>query len=189
MREGEVREMREHDIDEFTDSRLVICNLCKKELETDSEYCIRCPVHRLARIAFDYNNNICKKNVRPEDTYVTLSSLDGMVPYKDEWKYEHYDLYKKAGVFAIFIDDRLSYISKSRNILVNWLFITQTITNDIHEGKAKVYQELIREHYSGSKIGFGVLEFCYDVDNLDEELDDMKDKWIKYYKPRLNYIK
>lgn len=72
---------------------------------------------------------------------------------------------------------------------MNWLLITQTITNDIHEGKAKVYQELIKEYYSGSKIGFGVLEFCYDVDNLDKELDDIKEKWIRYYKPKLNYIK
>ena len=179
--------MREHDIDEFIDGRLVICNLCRKELGTNSEYCLRCTVHRLARIAFDYDNNISKRNVNPEDTHISLSSLDSMIPYEDEWKYEHYDLYKKAGVFGIFINGILSYIGKSRNILVNWLFITQTVTNDIHEVKAKIYQELIREHYSGSKISFRVIEFCYDTDNLDIKLENMKKKWIRYYKPPLNY--
>lgn len=176
--------MNDHDIGEFLDGRLVICRLCRKELNSNSEYCTRCQVHRLGSIAFDYNNNMTRKDVDPEDTLVSLSSLDGIIPYEDEWKYEHYSLFKKAGVFAVFINGILSYIGKSKNILVNWLFITQTITNDDGEGKARVYNELINEYFSGSKISFRVLEFCYDLD----ELDDMKEKWVRYYKPRLNFL-
>lgn len=174
--------MRERDIDEFIDSRLIICNLCRKELNSDSNYCLRCSIHRLANIAFDYDNNINKKNINEEDTYTSLKTLEDIIPYKDEWKYEHYRLYKKAGIFGIYVNNKLYYIGKSKNIFVNWLFMTQTIINKDIKGRALFYSWLIDEYLIGSNIGFEVIEFCYDL----EKLDDMKEKWINHYKPFLN---
>lgn len=95
--------------------------------------------------------------------------------------------YSSPGCYAIYIDDLLVYIGKSRNMLERLAQHIECIEQDTN--KSNKYRVLHEAHQSGHKIRFDVLFYCkkHYQDSIDAEIGKVEGELIRQYRPPLNY--
>lgn len=93
---------------------------------------------------------------------------------KDFEKYNH------PGIYAIYIDKKLVYIGKSRNMAIRVVSHVNEIENN---KKSNKYIQLYRAKQAGHEIRFDVIEI---LDQDDELLSREEAKLIRQYFPCLN---
>lgn len=95
--------------------------------------------------------------------------------------------YSSPGCYAIYIDDLLVYIGKSRNMLERLAQHIECIEQDAN--KSNKYRVLHEAHQSGHRIRFDVLFYCNKKyqDSIDAEIGKIEGELIRHYKPILNY--
>ena len=103
-------------------------------------------------------------------------------------KYQKFCWTKKfqcAGVYIIFIDNKIAYIGKSKNILYRMAEHWASMTNPI-ENKYKVLSEAASKNY---KVRFDVLYQAKSqtIAEINEEIGEREGYFIRKYKPPLNY--
>lgn len=95
--------------------------------------------------------------------------------------------YLSPGIYAIYIDDLLVYIGKSRNMLERISNHIEKIQQD--NNTTNKYRVLHEARQTGHKIRFDVLFYCQKQhqDSIDAEIGKMEGELIRHYQPPLNY--
>lgn len=95
--------------------------------------------------------------------------------------------YDAAGIYAVYIEDKLVYIGKSRNMLCR---LAQHIfyTNNLNWTKSHKYKIFALAHLMGYNVRFDVLYYSSTLgEESDDEIGYKEGEYIRQYLPPLNY--
>jgi hypothetical protein len=89
----------------------------------------------------------------------------------------------KCGIYGMWINEKLVYIGKSKNVLTRWTYHKLHTLYDYgqHDYKEDKYRIMREAKEKGYKISFDILEEC-----KPGCLDLLEHRWIEACKPALN---